>query len=302
MLLVENSADLICRFGLDRRATYVSPSCQPLLGWTADEMMNFTPADYIHPDDLKVLAATREGAFQLEGRSPRPNIRLQRKDGSWIWMEANPSIVSDPDTGQTLEFVVILRDITERKLLEEKLAALALTDGLTGLANRRAFDDALNMEWKRTLREGSQVSLLFLDIDRFKQFNDSYGHQFGDDCLRTVSVAVSSAVRREIDIVARYGGEEIAVILPCTDAAGAFIVAETVRKAILDLRIPHIKNAEGAFFVTASIGVATALARDGGTMKMPESLLLSADQALYRAKHEGRNRIVAYLLMAAKDI
>jgi diguanylate cyclase (GGDEF)-like protein len=184
-----------------------------------------------------------------------------------------------------------MRDITERKLLdlEEKLSELALTDGLTGLANRRAFDEALNMEWKRTFRVGSQISLLLLDIDRFKQFNDNYGHQLGDDSLRAVSIAVRNAVRREIDIVYRYGGEEIAVVylaLPCTDSVGALAVAETVRKAIMDLRIPHMKNSEGGFMVTASVGIATALARDGGTMKMPESLLLSADQALYRAKHE----------------
>jgi diguanylate cyclase (GGDEF)-like protein/PAS domain S-box-containing protein len=301
MFMVENSADLICRFGLDRRATYVSPSCLGLLGWTTEEMMGFSPEDYVHPDDLKVLSATRESDLKAVKRGTSPAIRLRRKEGSWVWMEASATVVPDPNTGQPQEFVVVLRDITERKLLEEMLAELALTDGLTGLANRRAFDEALSTEWKRTLREGSQISLLLLDIDHFKQFNDSYGHQFGDDCLRTVSIAVGDAVRREIDIVARYGGEEIAVVLPCTDGAGALVVAETVRRAILDLRIPHMANPEGGFLVTASIGIATALARDGGTMKMPESLLLSADQALYRAKHQGRNCIVTSLLMASKD-
>jgi diguanylate cyclase (GGDEF)-like protein/PAS domain S-box-containing protein len=301
MFLVENSADLICRFGLDRRATYVSPSSIRLLGWTADEMMNFSPEDFIHPDDLKVVSAARESALQLSDRVLSTVVRVRRKNESWVWMELNSSVVPDPDTGQIREFVVVMRDITERKLLEEQLSKLALTDGLTGLANRRSFDEALSREWKRTLREGSQISLLLLDIDRFKQFNDTYGHQFGDDCLRAVSIAVRNTVRREIDIVARYGGEEIAVVLLCTNAAGALTVAETVRKAVVDLQIPHAENAEGGFMVTASIGVATAMARDGGTMKMPESLLLSADQALYRAKHEGRNRIIASLLMAAKD-
>jgi diguanylate cyclase (GGDEF)-like protein len=194
--------------------------------------------------------------------------------------------------------VTTIRDINERKLLEEKLFALSRTDGLTGLANRRAFDEALELEWKRTLREGSQMSLLLLDIDRFKQFNDEYGHQVGDDCLCAVAAAVRDGVRRAIDIVARYGGEEIAVILPSTGPTGAVAIAESVRSAIEALRVPHAGNPEADGIVTASIGVATALARYGGTMRMPESLLMSADHALYKAKHGGRNRVATTLLIA----
>jgi diguanylate cyclase (GGDEF)-like protein len=122
----------------------------------------------------------------------------------------------------------------------------------------------------------------------------------GDDCLRAISTAVMQAVRAT-DIAARYGGEEIAVILPSTDNAGAVEVAEKVRSAIRDLRITHEGNLEGGLLVTASVGVATALARNGGSLRMPESLLLAADNAMYKAKHEGRNCVRTAVLLASKE-
>jgi diguanylate cyclase (GGDEF)-like protein len=156
-------------------------------------------------------------------------------------MEANSHLVRDPATGEPQEAVIVMRDITERKTLEDKLFTLALTDGLTGLLNRRAFDEALALEWKRTARYGSQISLLLLDLDYFKRFNDQYGHLAGDDCLRAVAAAVRGAVRTT-DRVARYGGEEITVILPSTSSAGAVGAAEKVRSAVEALGIPHEGN------------------------------------------------------------
>jgi diguanylate cyclase (GGDEF)-like protein len=184
-----------------------------------------------------------------------------------------------------------------RKNLEAQLSALALTDGLTGLWNRRAFDETLKREWERTLREGAQLSLLLLDIDHFKEFNDQYGHQVGDDCLRTVAAAVKGALRAS-DIAARYGGEEIAVILPATDVADAVKVAEKMRSAIEALRLTH--DPKGGSHITASIGAATAVARQGGTMSVPQSLLLAADTAMYKAKNGGRNRVATALVFAPK--
>jgi diguanylate cyclase (GGDEF)-like protein len=171
----------------------------------------------------------------------------------------------------------------------------ALSDSLTGLANRRAFDQALLREWELTLRDGSDISLLLLDIDHFKRFNDSYGHQAGDDCLCAIAAAVKEGVR-STDIAARYGGEEIAVILRPMSAADALVVAEKLRARIEALRLPLEEG-----WVTASIGVATALARHGGSVRMPESLLLAADKALYQAKREGRNRVVSALVVAHQD-
>ena len=190
-----------------------------------------------------------------------------------------------------------MRDIAERKVLEEKLSALAMTDGLTGLWNRRAFDQALRKEWKRTVREESRLSLLLLDLDHFKVINDEHGHALGDKCLTAVASAISDTVRTT-DIVCRWGGDELAIILPATDQEGAVRAAEKVRVAIEALRFRFSKNADGRGFVTASLGVATATPRPDEMTTTPHNLLLAADKALYRAKREGRNRVATALSAA----
>jgi diguanylate cyclase (GGDEF)-like protein/PAS domain S-box-containing protein len=299
--LAEYSADVICRSGVDMRWRYVSPSSFAVLGWTPEEMIDMEAFALIYPEDLPGLIATATRNFAPGVEPERAAVRMRKKDGTLVWIEFTARVVRNPSTGEADEAVVTMRDISERKTLEEKLSALALTDGLTKLANRRAFDEALDREWKRTLREGSQISLLLLDLDHFKELNDRYGHQVGDDCLRAVAATVLTAVRTT-DIAARYGGEEIAIILPSTDTAGAVAVAEKVRSAVEALQITHEGNPEGSGWVTVSLGVATALSRQGGTMRMPESLLLAADNALYKAKREGRNRVATALLVAFKEL
>ena len=298
--LAEYSADVICRSGLDMKWRYVSPSSFDVLGWTPEEMKAMEAFALIFPEDLPGLAVIATRNFASDAEPERAAVRMRTKDGTLIWVEFTARVVRDPLTHAAVEAVVIMRDISESKELEEKLSALALTDALTGLANRRAFDETLEREWKRTVREGSQISLLLLDVDHFKEFNDQNGHQVGDDCLRAVAEAIIGA-RRATDIAARYGGEEIAVILPSTDSAGGVEVAEKIRLAVEALRITHDGNPEGGGWVTVSVGVATALSRYGGTMRMPESLLLAADNALYKAKREGRNRVATALLVAFKE-
>jgi diguanylate cyclase (GGDEF)-like protein len=190
-----------------------------------------------------------------------------------------------------------MRDITERQRLEDELAALALQDGLTGLANRRAFDQAFNREWKQTLRTGGEMALLLIDIDCFKQFNDHYGHQAGDDCLRAVADCIGELARRPTDMPCRYGGEEIVVILGATGLDAAVSVAEEMRAKVQALQIPH-RSSACTDHVTVSIGVAAAVSRMGGTMEMPQGLLQAADHALYKAKAGGRNRVETSILIA----
>jgi diguanylate cyclase (GGDEF)-like protein/PAS domain S-box-containing protein len=298
--LAEYSADVICRSGVDMRWRYVSPSSLAVLGWTPEEMIGMEAFALIYPEDLPGLIAIATRNFAPGVEPERAAVRMRKKDGTLVWIEFTARVVRNPFTGEADEAVVTMRDVSERKALEEKLSVLALTDGLTEIANRRAFDEALIREWKRTLREGSQISLVLLDIDYFKEFNDQYGHQVGDDCLRAVAHAVAETIRAS-DIAARYGGEEIAAILPSTNTVGAVEVAEKVRSAVESLQITHEGNPEGGSFVTVSAGVATALSRQGGTMKMPESLLLAADNALYKAKREGRNRVATALLVAYKE-
>jgi len=297
--LAEYSADVICRSGVDMRWRYVSPSSFAVLGWTPEEMIGMEAFALVYPEDLPALVAIATRNFAPGVDPERSAVRMRKKDGTLVWIEFTARVVRNLSTGLADEAVVTMRDISERKALEEKLFSLALTDSLTELPNRRAFDEALDREWKRTLREGSQISLLLLDLDHFKELNDRYGHQVGDDCLRAVAAAVLGAVR-STDAAARYGGEEIAVILPSTDTSSAIVVAEKVRSAVEALLITHEGNPDGGGWVTASVGVATALSRQGGTMRMPESLLLAADNALYKAKHGGRNCVATALLVAAK--
>jgi diguanylate cyclase (GGDEF)-like protein len=172
----------------------------------------------------------------------------------------------------------------------QSLAALALHDGLTGLANRRQFDAVLGAEFNRAMRGGTALALVMIDVDFFKPYNDIYGHPGGDDCLRRISAAVSGVRQRAGDLAARYGGEELAVLLPRTDLAGAKAVAEKIRRAVKDLQIAHAGNPAG--IVTISAGVAVLAPRMGGAAA--PDLLAAADAALYAAKSGGRDQVRCY--------
>jgi diguanylate cyclase (GGDEF)-like protein len=190
------------------------------------------------------------------------------------------------------EFVATIRDITEQKHTEEQLeklnaelSAISLTDALTGVANRRHFDDMLHKEWNRAMRSASPLCLLMIDIDHFKTFNDQYGHLAGDSCLRDVAQLVQASVLRAGDVVCRYGGEEFAVILPETVAEKAALVATRIMDGLQHLAREHQASPLG--IVTVSIGIASSVPPLGGE---PSALVLAADTALYRAKHAGRAR------------
>lgn len=189
--------------------------------------------------------------------------------------------------------VVGLRhEIIRRTRVEADLAFLSITDGLTGLANRRRFDEVFAREWRRTRRTGKSLALLMIDADRFKQLNDTFGHARGDEVLKVIARVIESSIRRPGDMAARYGGEEFAAILPETDIAGAMKVAETIRS-----RVEHDGAAGGTLpsDVTVSVGVAATVPDDG---KSAGNLVDAADKALYRAKHAGRNRVEAQTIEA----
>ena len=181
----------------------------------------------------------------------------------------------------------LVRERTEQ--LEEanrKLATLSYVDVITEVANRRSFDEELTMEWRRSTRTRSNLSLLMIDIDGFKAFNDALGHQAGDECLHTVAAVISECVRRAGDTVARYGGEEFAVLLSDTDAAGAAVLAERIRSALEQRNIAHPAMLRGR--LTVSIGAATMTGKE--TIEAA-TLVRAADAALYQAKRDGRNRV-----------
>jgi diguanylate cyclase (GGDEF)-like protein len=163
---------------------------------------------------------------------------------------------------------------------------LSNTDGLTGIANRRSFDCALALEWNRAKRSGSSLSVVMLDVDNFKHFNDHYGHLAGDDCLRLLAQALLKAGRRAGELVARYGGEEFVVLLPDTDAREALEAAQRMQHEVWSLELPHAEIAPG--IVTFSLGVASLVP---SKQHLPEELVRLADAALYCAKKAGRNRV-----------
>ena len=190
------------------------------------------------------------------------------------------------EKGEIVAVVETISDLTELKNTQIQLEKLATFDGLTGIANRRHFDDQLNSIWFNTQRYKQPLSLLMLDIDYFKQFNDNYGHQDGDDCLVKVANCIDKALMRSLDMVFRYGGEEFVVLLPDTNRTGAFYMAEKIREAISAMALEH-KKSKVSDVVTVSIGIATL--NPGPDLK-PEELVAVADTALYEAKAEGRNR------------
>ena len=185
------------------------------------------------------------------------------------------------------QIVLFRREMRVRGIYEKQIEAQAQTDGLTGIANRRTFDESLEREWLAARREGKPLSLLFLDADHFKRYNDRYGHQEGDELLKMLALALKNKARRPRDLAARYGGEEFVVLLPRTTLQRAVAVAETIRRAIAELGVPHEDNEGG--IVTVSIGVASAIPAEGDT---PAALVEAADAAVYQAKAAGRNRVV----------
>lgn len=219
------------------------------------------------PDEIEVLARVRAHS--------RSYLAQQQRD-------------------EALRALRILKVELERKNAE--LEALSCRDGLTGVLNRRGFDDYLNKEWLRAIRQRHDVGLLLIDVDHFKDYNDNYGHQGGDECLRKVAFALGAALKRPSDIVARYGGEEFGVVIPATSIDGGAMIADALCKSVVALRIPHAFSAT-APYVTVSIGVATIQPQPGDST---DALIRLADDALYAAKAGGRNQFRCNVYRSAK--
>lgn len=173
------------------------------------------------------------------------------------------------------------------QVANQELQKLANLDGLTWIANRRCFDQFLNQEWTRAIRERHPITLILCDIDYFKSFNDTYGHLRGDECLSDVARAISLAVRRSSDLVARYGGEEFAIVMPNTDLEGGMLVAQAIQEQVRNLQIEHTGSSIGSY-VSVSIGISTLVPTQGIA---PEALIEQSDRNLYSAKQQGRNQI-----------
>jgi diguanylate cyclase (GGDEF)-like protein/PAS domain S-box-containing protein len=292
-LLAEFSSDVTVALSAGV-VTYVSPAVFELLGWRPDDVVGKTLESFCHPQDVAYVAEliqTLEGSSRADYRA-----RALRADGSSVWVEARARLArSDNGDGQLL--VVNIRNVAARKATEDKLAQalaslqdLVVTDALTGVANRRRFDAALASEWRRARREHVPLALLLVDLDNFKNVNDSYGHQAGDVVLRSVANTLARFAQRAGEVVARYGGEEFALLLPNTTPERAVAIADQARLAIAALAGASLGLRDGTG-VTISIGVANSLPLPPQASE--HQLVRLADDALFAAKRDGRNRVVA---------
>lgn len=287
--LIAAMTDVIIVFDYQGRCLGIAPTGAETLVRPIESLVNQSVHDVLPPDKAEIyLSHIRQALHEQRTITVEYSLKVGNSD---IWFLANVS----PLTEYTVLWVA--RDITDLKQVETRLQQanaelqrLATLDGLTQVANRRSFDDRLQLEWQRMERDRTPLCLILCDVDYFKHYNDHYGHQAGDDCLRQVAQTIQATVHRASDLVARYGGEEFAVILPNTTATGGYRVAEAMREAVQALNIPHEKSSV-ADVVTLSAGVASVVPTPDKTTAM---LLSSADQALYKAKKQGRNRSICH--------
>jgi len=276
-----------------KRFTYIGPQIEKLLGWSPSSWVGVE--DWVarmHPDD-------REKVFNfcvsqsLAGIDHEADYRAMTNGGDYIWIRDVVHVMRKD--GEVEALVGFMFDISERKKNEEQilrlqkeLEELSFKDGLTGVANRRMFDSIMEVEWASARRNHQPLSLIILDIDHFKQYNDGYGHIQGDECLRHVAQALSAVGTRARDFFARFGGEEFVLVLPETDMEAARKIAERCRSAIFKLQIPHEKSTTSQI-VTVSLGVGTLVPSHDAE---PITFIESVDRLLYKAKQNGRNCVV----------
>lgn len=285
--LAENSADIIWRIDADHRFIYASPADERMRGFNHKEILGQPVWSAMHPDFVALMQERCQDylAAIADVADPAPlrvEVPLLRKDGGSIWAEILSNPVRETD-GSIRGFHLVARDISLRMELEAELKRLAATDPLTGINNRRHFLQHAQQELQRSERYGLPMALLMLDIDKFKNVNDTFGHATGDTVLKAVVEACSLNLRH-VDIFGRLGGEEFATLLPQTDMDGALTMAERLRQAVEALEIPG-NGDDTPIRVTISLGLSAL--RPGEDL---DALMRRADAALYRAKNEGRNR------------
>ncbi len=297
--ILKASPDNITITNLDGSIVMVSPAGKKMFGYDQefDDFTDMKLLDFIVPEDVKRAKSNIHQLYQ--GVKIGTNeYRGLRHDQSSFDIEVNSGIIYNANRLPS-EMVFIIRDITKRKLLEQDMDNLIMqlekerniaqinadTDSLTGLYNRGYLDNMLTKEFFRLKRSRSILSLIMLDVDHFKKYNDNYGHLAGDRCLEMVANTLRDTVKRSADVVARYGGEEFVVILPETDEYGAKHIGEIIRKEIENLEIPHRASVTKEF-VTVSVGIVTV---NPANLRSPDQVLKLADEALYNAKEKGRN-------------
>lgn len=273
--------------------SYIGPQIEQLLGWSPSSWVTVEDwASRMHPED-RAWVVDYCVAQSKSGTDHEADYRALTKDGEYVWIRDVVHVVRNAE-GVVEALIGFMFDITERKNTEQKLIVLqkeleelSFKDALTGVYNRRMFDSVMEVEWANAKRNHQPLSLLMLDIDYFKQYNDHYGHIHGDECLKRVAKALSNVGTRSRDFFARFGGEEFIIVLPETDAAAANMIAERCRSLIFKAQIPHEKSLVSQM-LTVSIGVSTIIPTHSD---QAIDFIAKVDRQLYQAKEKGRNRI-----------
>lgn len=276
------------------RFAYIGPQIESLLGWSPASWVTVEDwATRIHPEDRERVVNFCV-AQSKAGTDHEADYRALTQDGDHVWIRDVVHVVRN-DAGEVDALVGFMFDISERKkteeqlvILQKELEALSFKDGLTGVANRRMFDSILEVEWAHARRNNQPLSVIMLDIDYFKQYNDSYGHIEGDACLKRVAQTLNSAATRARDLFARFGGEEFVLVLPGTDEVSAAKIAERCRSLIFKEQIPHAQSPVSQI-LTVSLGVGTITPSHQDD---PLAFIEAVDRRLYQAKQHGRNCIV----------
>src|SRR5450830_252210 len=286
--IVNNMAEGLLIIEADGRIQFTNPACDKYLGYQADELAGSAIADLLNPLVAKEYLdyfARYAAAPQTAHNHGTREVIIRHRNGSSVCMDLTltPMYLRQP------LFIGLLHDITHHKQSEDTLLRAAMVDPLTKIANRRHFDSFLEKEWQRATRSGQPLSLVVLDVDHFKLYNDTLGHPAGDTCLQQVAEAIASHALRPTDLAARYGGEEFVLLFAETDGDSAYLLAESIRAHIESLQIPHPRSTTSAW-LTVSIGVATIHPHP---LDDRATLFVAADRALYVAKEGGRNQVRA---------
>jgi diguanylate cyclase (GGDEF)-like protein len=315
--IVETVSDVIFRLGPDQKVEFINPAIR-FFGYDPAELVGHSIEEFIDipPNGQRFISKI---ATQAVGPLSTSNLEVNIKesimegevrlipvllDAFGLWNVPDEEVFKNDVDKQFLGTLCIARNIMEIKAVEEELLQaqhrlidmvdelkkISTIDALTGIANRRFFDEYSEKEWRRAQRDKKSFTVVMIDLDSFKSYNDTYGHQRGDACLKEVAEVIKSSMKRPSDLAARYGGEEFILTLPETDKEGGYKLAEMLRQQIMALKLEHKNNASGNE-ITISLGVASVVAEPG--MLFPD-LISQADNALYEAKRSGRNRTVVF--------
>ena len=285
--VVENAREWVWEMDLDGLYTYANTAVEKILGYTLEEIQ-FKKYffDFFLPEERQNFKKIAFRSFKKHEKFRDRIYRNRHKNGEVVWLSTSGVPILD-EKGSLRGYRGVSADITKQKETEAELMRMSYFDGLTGIANRRYFEDIAQREWRRALREESPLSLIMVDIDFFKNYNDIYGHLSGDECLGKVAATLKENLKRPGDMIARYGGEEFVILLPDTDVKNAGTLAEMLRHSIESLGIDHLES-NVSESVTISLGVASRIPNEDTSLP---DLISDADRALYRAKNAGRNRV-----------